>query len=837
MKRRRFGSPGRALPANPRTRQRTSKVLALLAAVTGALLVPVTATNASAAGTSYYVDCSASSNGTGTSASPWNSVAGVNGTTFTAGDSILFKAGTTCTGQLTPGGSGASGSNISMTSYGSGAKPIIDAAGATGAVIHLLNQQYWDIGGLELIDNASSPAYRSGVLAENSSGGVLNHIRVHDMYIHNIAGYGGGWYSTNAGVGVQTDHTTPVSTWNDVVVENNTFDHVDRIAVAVTPDADGQGTGLTTGTVIRNNTMTYDGADDILVVKNDGALLDGNKAGYGGAKSTCPPSGQYCNGASAGIWMSGSSNTVVQNNEVYCHINGADGTGFDVDWGNHNTTFQYNYSHQNLGGFLLVMPPFTIANEPTSTVPSDGTVVRYNISENDGSNSGCPTSGTQTHGGGVLHFVGGVPNQSGSSSAIPLFYNNTFSVRDGLSTPILYSRSGTSISGALSFRNNAIFNYGSGNYFTTTGSSTYSNNLFYGNHPSREPADAAKVTSDPEFRNAGNTNTSSSYTGKNAYQVHPSSPVIRAGAVIASNGGYDAYGNAVSATAAPNIGAYNGTGGNLLTNAGFETGSLSPWTQASGTASSVTASNSRTGVDALTTAASGSGANQSLTGLAPSTTYLLTGWGKVATAGETLAIGVKGFGGTETYTNVASTSYSQAAILFTTGSSSTTATAYCWKNAGGTGAGYCDDLAVEPLSSATNTVTNPGFETGALTPWTQSTGTASSVAASNSRTGTYALQTAASASGAIQMVTGLTSGGSYLLAAWAKVGTAGEEVAVGVKSFGGTETYLRGSTTTYTQQPIFFTTGVSNTSASVYCYKNSGSAAGYCDDFTVVKLP
>ncbi|MEV0468695.1 carbohydrate binding domain-containing protein [Streptomyces prunicolor] len=837
MKRRRFGSPGRANPANPRTRQRTSKVLALLAAVTGALLVPVTATNASAADTSYYVDCSASSNGTGTSASPWNSVAGVNGTTFTAGDSILFKAGTTCTGQLTPGGSGASGSNISMSSYGSGAKPIIDAAGATGAVIHLLNQQYWDIGGLELIDNASSPAYRSGVLAENSSSGVLNHIRVHDMYIHNIAGYGGGWYSTNAGVGVQTDHTTPVSTWNDVVVENNTFDHVDRIAVAVTPDADGQGTGLTTGTVIRNNTMTYDGADDILVVKNDGALIDGNKAGYGGAKSTCPPSGQYCNGASAGIWMSGSSNTVVQNNEVYCHINGADGTGFDVDWGNHNTTFQYNYSHQNLGGFLLVMPPFTIANEPTSTVPSDGTVARYNISENDGGNSGCPTSGTQTHGGGVLHFVGGVPNQSGSSSAIPLFYNNTFSVRDGLSTPILYSRSGTSISGALSFRNNAIFNYGSGNYFTTTGSSTYSNNLFYGNHPSREPADAAKVTSDPEFRNAGNANTSSSYTGKNAYQVHPSSPVIRAGAVIASNGGYDAYGNAVSATAAPNIGAYNGTGGNLLSNAGFETGSLSPWTQASGTASSVTASNSRTGADALTTAASGSGANQSLTGLSPSTTYLLTGWGKAATAGETLAIGVKGFGGTETYTNVASTSYSQAAILFTTGSSSTTATVYCWKNAGGTGAGYCDDLAVEPLSSATNTVTNPGFETGALTPWTQSTGTASSVAASNSRTGTYALQTAASASGAIQTVTGLTSGGSYLLAAWAKVGTAGEEVAVGVKSFGGTETYLRGSTTSYTEQPIFFTTGVSNTSASVYCYKNSGSAAGYCDDFTVVKLP
>ncbi|MFJ8112336.1 carbohydrate binding domain-containing protein [Streptomyces sp. NPDC096132] len=826
MKRRRTDRPG----------VRASRILTLLATLAGALLLP--AHTALAAGTTYYVNCSAATNGSGTQSSPWNSVGSVNGTTFAAGDSILFAAGTTCTGQLTPGGSGASGSPITMGAYGSGAKPVIDANGATGPVIHLLNQQYWEIGGLELTNAASSPAYRSGVLAENSSGGVLRHIRVHDMNIHHISGWPGGWYSTNAGVGVQTDHTTPVSTWDDVVVENNTFDHVDRIAVAVTPDGDGQGTGLTTGTVIRGNTMTYDGADDILVVKNDGALIDGNKAGYGGAKNTCPPSGQYCNGASAGIWMSGSSNTVVQNNEVYCHVNGADGTGYDVDWGNHNTTFQYNYSHQNLGGFMLVMPPFTIANEPTSTVPSDGTVIRYNISENDGTNAGCPASGTPTHGTGVFHFVGNIPNQSGSSVAVPLIYNNSIYVnKSGLNTPILYSRRGGSVTGTLSFRNNAVFNYGTGGYFTTSSGSVYSNNLFYGTHPSSEPADSAKVVTDPEFRNPGNANTSSSYTGANAYQVHPSSPVIRAGAVISGNGGKDAFGNTVSATAAPNIGAYNGTGGNLVSNAGFETGALSPWTQASGNSSSVTGSGARTGTYALTTTASSSGANQTLTGLSPNTTYLLTGWAKVATAGETLAIGVKNFGGTETYTNIATTSYTQAAVLFTTGSSNTSALIYCWKNAGGSGAGYCDDLAVEPLSSATNAITNAGFESGALTPWAQSTGTASSVVASNARSGTYALQTGAGASGAIQTVSGLTSSGTYLLAGWAKAATAGEEVAVGVKSFGGTETYLRTSTTSYAQQPIFFTTGASTTSAAAYCYKNAGTAAGYCDDYTLIKLP
>ncbi|MFE7277912.1 carbohydrate binding domain-containing protein [Streptomyces sp. NPDC057623] len=825
MKRRRPSRPVR----------RAARVLTLLATMAGAVLVP--AHVALAAGTTYYVNCSASTNGSGTQSSPWNSVAGVNNTTFGPGDSILFAAGTTCTGQVAPGGSGASGSPITMGSYGTGAKPKIDAQGATGPVIHLLNQEYWEIGGLELTNAASSPNYRSGVLAENASGGVLRHIRVHDMNIHHISGYSGGWYATNAGVGVQTDHTTPASTWDDVVIEDNTFDHVDRIAVAVTPDGDGQGTNQTTNTVIRDNTITYSGADDILVVKNDGALIEGNKAGYGGAKEDCPPSGQYCNRASAGIWMSGSNDTVVQNNEVYCHVDGADGTGFDVDWGNHNTTFQYNYSHQNIGGFMLLMPPFTIANEPTSTVPSDGTVIRYNISENDGTNEGCPMAGTPTHGTGVFHFVGNIPNKSGSSVAVPQIYNNSIHVsKSGLNTPILYSRRGGTVTGNLSFRNNAVFNYGTGGYFTAGSGSVYSNNLFYGNHPSSEPADSAKVLSDPQFRNPGNANTSSTYTGTDAYQVHPSSPVIRAGAVISDNGGKDAFGNTVSATAAPNIGAYNGTGGNLVSNAGFESGAMSPWTN-SGAAPSVTSSGARTGTYALTTQASGSGANQNITGLSPNTTYLLTGWAKVANAGETLAIGVKSFGGTETFTNVATTSYSQAAVVFTTGGSNTSAQIYCWKNTGGTGSGNCDDLAVERLSSATNSVTNPGFETGALTPWGQSTGTASSVVASNPRTGTYALRTGVSASGAQQTVSGLSSSGTYLLAGWAKTATAGEEVAVGVKSFGGTETYLRTSTTSYAQQPIFFTTGASATSAAVYCYKNAGSGAGYCDDYTLVKLP
>ncbi|MFL6110755.1 MAG: carbohydrate-binding protein, partial [Catenulispora sp.] len=111
------------------------------------------------------------------------------------------------------------------------------------------------------------------------------------------------------------------------------------------------------------------------------------------------------------------------------------------------------------------------------------------------------------------------------------------------------------------------------------------------------------------------------------------------------------------------------------------------------------------------------------------------------------------------------------------------------------------------------------------------------VVASNARTGTFSLQTGASSSGVNQTPTGLSSSGTYLLTGWAKVANGSEQAAVGVKNFGGTETFLSTSTTGYSEQPIFFTTGSTNTSATVYCYKNSGTAAGYCDDYTLIKLP
>ena len=507
-------------------------LLASVAIATTLLASLVVVAPAHAANTSYYVDCSASTNGSGTQSSPWNAVASVNAPTFGAGDNILFKAGTTCSGQLVPKGSGVSGNPVVMSSYGTGAKPIIDAGGAVGAVIRLLNVQQWEISGLELRNAASSPAYRSGVLAENSSGGILSHIVVTNMTIRSISGWSGGWYSTNAGVGVQTNHTTPVSTWNDIVISDNTFDHVDRIAIAVTPDADGVGTGLSTNVKIQRNNIRYSGGDDVLVVKGQGAIIEGNDAAFGGAKSlsACPPSGQYCNGASASMWMSGSNDTIVQGNSVVCFVNEADGQAYDVDWGNHNTTIQYNYSRNNRGGLVLIMPPINIPTEPTSTVPSDGTVIRYNISEDDTNTGPCPLQPASQGPKDVIHFAGGIPNKSGSATAQPDIYNNTIFIPSGRSTYVTGSRSGVSASGSYKFRNNLVVNFGTGGYVQTTGS-TYANNLLYGNVHSTQPT-SGTIALDPQLVGPLPTAIQAS-AGAPSFRIRSSSAALGTGVAIA----------------------------------------------------------------------------------------------------------------------------------------------------------------------------------------------------------------------------------------------------------------------------------------------------------------
>ena len=80
--------------------------------------------------TTYYVAAAGSDTNSGTSSSAaWQTIGKVNGSTFAAGDSVLFNRGDVWYGTaLVVPSSGSSGSPITFGAYGSGANPIIKGA-------------------------------------------------------------------------------------------------------------------------------------------------------------------------------------------------------------------------------------------------------------------------------------------------------------------------------------------------------------------------------------------------------------------------------------------------------------------------------------------------------------------------------------------------------------------------------------------------------------------------------------------------------------------------------------------------------------------------------------
>jgi hypothetical protein len=72
---------------------------------------------------------------------------------------------------------------------------------------------------------------------------------------------------------------------------------------------------------------------------------------------------------------------VIQYNEAYGTKGQRDGEGFDSDWNSKNTLIQYNYSHDNDGGFLLICNEGR--RDPAENAGNTGTIARYNISQND----------------------------------------------------------------------------------------------------------------------------------------------------------------------------------------------------------------------------------------------------------------------------------------------------------------------------------------------------------------------------------------------------------------------------------------------------------------------
>ncbi|MDQ0834807.1 hypothetical protein QF032_006651 [Streptomyces achromogenes] len=147
---------------------------------------------------------------------------------------------------------------------------------------------------------------------------------------------------------------------------------------------------------------------------------------------------------------------------------------------------------------------------------------------------------------------------------------------------------------------------------------------------------------------------------------------------------------------------------NVLTNPGFESGALSPWS-CTGNLGSVVSSPTHSGSKALTGAVSSSDNAQcsQTVSVRPNTAYALTGWVR----GSYVYLGVDG--GASTWTSSPS-AYSRLSVSFTTGASQTSATIYVhgWY---AQGAYQADDVSLDGPGGGDGTDTRAPTAPGGLT--------------------------------------------------------------------------------------------------------------------------
>ncbi|MBZ5655468.1 MAG: right-handed parallel beta-helix repeat-containing protein [Acidobacteriia bacterium] len=474
-------------------------------------------------GDTYYVDPAQgddASRGTSPSAA-WKTLTKVTATIFTPGDRILFKSGGAWTGQLSPRGSGTEERPIYIGKYGGETKPVIDGAGTVEDVLLLKNQEYWEIQDLEITNTGKGAAARRGVHVVADNYGEMHHVYLRSLTIHDVNGIDSD--KVNGGIHYSAIGDTKPSRFVDLRIEDNRISHVDRSGIF------GWSTHWVRSkwypslrVIIRNNVLDDIGGDGIVVVATDGALLEHNVVSRANQRSE---------GYNVAIWAWSADNTVIQYNEAYRTHGFRDGEGFDSDWNSRNTLIQYNYSHDNDGGFLLVCNEG--GHSPEESVGNIGTIVRYNVSQNDRSR-GINIAGPVTH---------------------TQIYNNTLYTSKGRDVDVvLYSDWGGWASDTGFYNNlfyvsgTAKFSYGvsrdtDGSYVTKLGfgestSNIFDYNTYFGSVQS--PEDPHALTADPMLANPGTA--SEGRATLRGYEVRPSSPLINSGKTIPNNGGRDFWG-------------------------------------------------------------------------------------------------------------------------------------------------------------------------------------------------------------------------------------------------------------------------------------------------------
>lgn len=449
--------------------------------------------------------------------------------TYAAGDQILFKRGGIFTGMFAPRGSGTPTSPIRIAATGTGADPIINAMGVNSAAILLKNIECWEIDGIEVTNTNGGTAEQGvlfgiRVLIDSTTRTVMRHYHISNCNIHDVN-------RTSPERDRGAIHIDALNTLanapfrlDSVRITGNTIEDCGGVGISNTssfvdlPRADVA--QLWTNVYVAQNYVARTGRNGIIGRVSKNAIYEYN---------TLSETSRFSTGHS--IYNFETSGFIAQHNEAFGNLGtgSVDRGGFDADYNSENTTFQYNYSHDNRW-FMGIMCRY-----------NKGVTIRYNISQNE-------TDGIYWY---------GFDNESLLENVV--VHNNVHFTRSNLSGVQFIA--GNRRARNTVFYNNIFHFAGSGSYGNLAGSGagvSFSHNVFF-NIPvwPHGAGDPKAITSDPRFDSPGTGGgiDMSDPNRLSGYRLQASSPCINSGRSV-SGTTRDFWGNPAPAGAALDIGVH-----------------------------------------------------------------------------------------------------------------------------------------------------------------------------------------------------------------------------------------------------------------------------------------
>lgn len=319
----------------------------------------------------YYVDSVKGHDANpGTSAAqPWRTLERLNRAFLSPGDQVRLRAGGVWRGMLAPRGRGESGRPVTIGPFGAGPRPRIE--GVEEDAVLLRNFPHVILEGIEITNRGDGGRPRRGVHIVAANDGVIAGVTVRDLYIHDVNGTNK--QKDNGGIIFRTLGDKRPSRFDGLRIERNIIWRVDRSGIAAQSYHWRRDRWHpSTNVVIKDNYVAGAGGDGIVPWATESARVEHNIVQGANLRA-----GTH----NAGIWPWSADNTLFRLNRASEVRTTLDGQGFDSDYNSRGTRFEYNLSHDNEGGFMLICSPGK--RDPQQNIGNQNTVVRRNISRND----------------------------------------------------------------------------------------------------------------------------------------------------------------------------------------------------------------------------------------------------------------------------------------------------------------------------------------------------------------------------------------------------------------------------------------------------------------------